>query len=132
MSRTAVRVGCWRRRVTGVLEEWPSRLRACLQAIQNPAYRLAGFKLKGVRRYPRRAPAKFLRGRLSKRAPRSMAAGSRWLARHLYEIACAPHGSREGDFCGGRLTGNYSLLQNGDLPPILFRNMWLQLPMRVH
>ena len=47
MSRTAVRVGCLRRRVTGVLEEWPSRLRACCpQAIQNPAYRLAGFKLR--------------------------------------------------------------------------------------
>src|SRR6185312_6025518 len=38
----AVRVGCWRRRVTGVQEEWPSRVRdAFPHAIQNPAYRLA-------------------------------------------------------------------------------------------
>jgi len=41
VSRPAVRVGCWRRRVTGVQEEWPSRMRACSHAIQNPAYRLA-------------------------------------------------------------------------------------------
>ena len=27
MSRSAVRVGCWRRRATGVQEEWPSRMR---------------------------------------------------------------------------------------------------------
>ena len=29
MSRAAVRVGCWRRRATGVQEEWPSRMQAC-------------------------------------------------------------------------------------------------------
>jgi len=42
VSDLAIRVGCWRRRVTGVPEEWPSRMRAhCPHAIQNPAYRLA-------------------------------------------------------------------------------------------
>ena len=41
VSRPAVRVGRWRRRVTGAQEEWPSRMRACSHAIQNPAYRLA-------------------------------------------------------------------------------------------
>ncbi len=35
----AFRVGCWRRRVTAVLEEWLSRRRKA--ARQNPAYRLA-------------------------------------------------------------------------------------------
>src|ERR1041385_1935566 len=34
-----VRVGCWRRRVTGVPEEWPSR--GGDTALQNPAYRPA-------------------------------------------------------------------------------------------
>jgi hypothetical protein len=46
VSRPAVRVGCWRRRVTGVQEEWPSRMRACSHAIQNPAYRLADLYLR--------------------------------------------------------------------------------------
>ncbi len=34
-----VQVGCWRRRVTGVTEEWPSR--GGNAALQNPAYRPA-------------------------------------------------------------------------------------------
>ena len=61
MSRTAVRVGCWRRRVTGVLEEWPSRLRACPQAIQNPAYRLAGSDVGASGGTPAGRPPPFLR-----------------------------------------------------------------------
>src|SRR5664279_5947682 len=41
-SGPVIRVGCLRRRVTGVPEEWPSRLRVkCPQALQNPAYRPA-------------------------------------------------------------------------------------------
>ena len=39
--RIAVRVGCTRRRATGVAEEWPSRAKRLLRALQNPAYRLA-------------------------------------------------------------------------------------------
>src|SRR5215831_17323500 len=37
----AVRVGCLRRRATGVPEEWPSRTVRKHRALQNPAYRLA-------------------------------------------------------------------------------------------
>src|SRR5437763_38070 len=37
----AVRVGCLRRRATGVPEEWPSRVEHPLHALQNPAYRPA-------------------------------------------------------------------------------------------
>ena len=40
-SGSAVRVGCSKRRATGVPEEWPSRVRLAPQAIQNPAYRPA-------------------------------------------------------------------------------------------
>src|SRR6185437_13019246 len=40
-SGPVVRVGCLMRRVTGVPEEWPSRLRYEPQALQNPAYRPA-------------------------------------------------------------------------------------------
>ena len=35
----AVRVGCFRRRATGVAEEWPSRAARKCRALQNPAYR---------------------------------------------------------------------------------------------
>ena len=41
LVRAAVRVGCFRRRATGVAEEWPSRSCAPRRAIQNPAYRPA-------------------------------------------------------------------------------------------
>src|SRR6266446_7521289 len=53
----AVRVGCIRRRVTGVAEEWPSRGVRKHPAIQNPAYRLADTE---ARRKPRRASTIYL------------------------------------------------------------------------
>ena len=43
VSRPAVRVGCTRRPVTGAQDEWLSRPRLRPRAIQNPAYRPAGF-----------------------------------------------------------------------------------------
>jgi hypothetical protein len=65
MSRAAVRVGCWRRRATGVQEEWPSRMpglshnKACLHAIQNPAYRLTDAKLRAPGGIPVGRPPNF-------------------------------------------------------------------------
>src|SRR3954452_11238865 len=44
LVRVAVRVGCFRRRATGVAEEWPSRTRRKPRAIQNPAYRPSDLK----------------------------------------------------------------------------------------
>src|ERR1700739_1189367 len=83
MSRPAVRVGCWRCRVTGVLEEWPSRLRACPHAIQNPAYRLADVKLRASGGTPsdaRQASAakSFCRQKLLPPRPRRLGTGVEW------------------------------------------------------
>ena len=44
----AVRVGCLRRRATGVPEEWPSRMRIRSHAIQNPAYRPADVRIRAL------------------------------------------------------------------------------------
>src|SRR5436305_7252378 len=56
--RVAVRVGCFRRRATGVAEEWPSRL-GCVRS-RPYRTRLTGRLIdKGARRKHRRAPANF-------------------------------------------------------------------------
>jgi hypothetical protein len=59
MSGSAARVGCSRRRATGVPEEWPSRADARAGAAQNPAYRPADAITRGVRRNTVGRPANF-------------------------------------------------------------------------
>jgi hypothetical protein len=69
MSGSAVRVGCWKRRATGVQEEWPSRMRIVVRMPSRT--RLIDWLISTLGRpaEPRRAPAK--------------SSGSYPLARHL-------------------------------------------------
>ena len=52
----AVRVGCLRRRATGVPEEWPSRRRILSHAVQNPAYRPADLRIRALGGNPAERP----------------------------------------------------------------------------
>ena len=81
MSGSAARVGCSKRRATGVPEEWPSRARHGLScALQNPAYRPAGV-IRGARRETAGRPTNFRASGLPSRHRACEAARRRWCDR---------------------------------------------------